>query len=132
MRLFNVIAIIFIAQLLLSGCATKTDPIRLLKDTELHLPHLPGEGRVDGKDCSYRFLYFSLSSPRLDLAIQNALQKRDHQYNALADAEIVHSSKPFLYSLLGSKECLIVIGRPVLLSKPPAPNGILIISDRKS
>ena len=130
MSFFNIIAAILAVQLLLLGCATKTDPIRLLKDTELHLPHLPGEGRVDGKDCSYRFLYFSLSGPRIDLAIQNALRKRAQQYNALADAEIVHSSKPFLFSLLGSKECLIVIGRPVLLVKPPAPDGISAMLDR--
>lgn len=110
--------------LLLSGCATKSNTLYILKNTELRLPHLAGEGRVEGKDCSYQVLYLALSRPRLDLAIENSLRSRRAEFNALADAEIIYSSKPFLFSMLGSKECLIVVGRPILLQKPEAPANV--------
>ena len=119
-----IVLVVFVA-----GCTTTSTNIRFLKNTELKIPHLPGKGRVEGRDCSYRFLFFSWSRPRVDLAIMDSIANRNHQYNALADAEIIYSRKPYWHRVIGSKECIIVVGRPVLLDRPKPPAGMIPVKN---
>ena len=113
------------------ACSTKSQTIRFLEATNLQVPHLPGPGKIEGQHCTHRLLFISLQSPRIDKAITNALNKRNNKYNALADAEMSYSKKPIIFSngFFGSEDCVTIIGRPILLVKPAAPEGLYKTSE---
>jgi len=131
MKLITSTFLLVLIAILFLGCASNTATIRFLKNTKLQIPHLPGEGRVEGRDCVYRFLTFSFGTPRIDLAIADSLKARENHYNGLADAEVFYSNKPVLHSLLGGTDCLVVTGRPVLVAKPAKPEGLYEIERDK-
>lgn len=126
MRFCLLILLFTVTALLITGCATKSRTIRFLEATNLQVSHLPGTGRVEGRHCSHRFLFVSWQSPRIDSAIADALRVQNNKYNALADAEMMFSKKPMLFSSgwLGSEDCVIVVGRPILLTRPEVPPGL--------
>ena len=131
MRLCLSILLFTVTALLITGCATKSHTIRFLEATNLQVPHMPGTGRVEGRHCAHRFLFISWQSPRIDSAIADALRVENNKYNALADAEMMFSKKPVLFSSgwLGSEDCIIVVGRPILLARPAAPPGLYTTSE---
>lgn len=126
MRLYPLILLFLATVLFTTACATKSRTIRFLEATNLQVPHLPGTGRVEGRHCAHRFLFVSWQSPRIDNAIADALRVQNSKFNALADAEMMFSKKPMLFSSgwLGSEDCIIVVGRPILLASPASPKGL--------
>ena len=131
MRFYFLILLFSAAALVTTGCSTKSRTIRFLEATNLQVPHMPGTGRVEGRHCARRFLFISWQSPRIDSAIADALRVQNNKYNALADAEMIFSKKPMLFSSgwLGSEDCVIVVGRPILLARPAAPLGLHTTSE---
>jgi hypothetical protein len=112
--------------LVITACATHSQTIRFLEDTKLQIPHLPGTGKVEGRHCANRFLLFAWQTPRIDLAIRNALAVDKRAYNALADAELIYTNSDGFFM---GRDCVIVIGRPILLKRPATPAGMISASD---
>lgn len=112
---------IFTLILSLTACATQSQTIRFLEDTQLQIPHMPGTGKVEGRHCARRFLFVAWQTPRIDLAIRNALSIDKRRYNALADAELIYTSSDGFFF---GKNCVIAIGRPILLARPATPAGL--------
>jgi len=131
MRHSSLILLSLVAVMFATACATRSPTIRFLEATNLQVPHMPGTGRVEGRHCANRFLFVSWQSPRIDKAISNALRAQNNKYNALADAEMMFSKKPMIFSSgwLGSEDCIIVVGRPILLARPAAPPGLYQASE---